>query len=211
MTEWSAETEDSQEVRLKALGYRLAALAIALASGIAVLTAADRPQQAFAKDWEGRHVVVKQTLFSLVYNERGRLGNTVSAKRDGLTVVTPSGGIYFQFDGRQGQDDVVGRDAQHIVDAVAAAYIGDALDVRAYRKVEPLLIARYDAGVELVVRTVRMERDTVRLSFVQMAGPDGTDDPVTSLTVKWPVPLSKSFSERDVVEKLIRPFLDVKP
>jgi hypothetical protein len=25
------------------------------------------------------------------------------------------------------------------------------------------------------------------------------------------VPLSKSFSERDVIEKLVRPFLDVKP
>jgi hypothetical protein len=39
-------------------------------------------------------------------------------------------------------------------------------------------------------KTVRMERDTVRLSFLQMAGPDGADDPVTSLTIKWPVPLS---------------------
>ena len=183
---------------------------IALTSAVTVLTAAGHPQQAFAKDWEGKHVVVRQTLFSLVYNERGLLGNTVSAKREGLTVVTPSEGMYFQFDGRQGQDDIVGRDAQHIVDAVAVAYRGNTLDVRSYRKVEPLLIARYDAGVELVVRSVRMERDTVRLSLVQIAGPDSADAPVTSLTIKWPVPLSRSFSERDVVEKLIRPFLDVK-
>ena len=56
-----------------------------------------------------------------------------------------------------------------------------------------------------------MDRDTVRLSFVQMAGPDGADDLVTSLTIKWPLPLSRSFSERDNIEKLIRPFLDVKP
>jgi hypothetical protein len=194
---------------LKSCRCRLAALAIALVSGAAALTAADRPQQAFAKDWEGRHVVVRQTLISLVYNERGLLGNTVSAKRDGLTVVTPSAGMYFQFDGRQGQDDVVGRDAQRIIDAIAVAYRGDTLDVRAYRKIEPLLIARYDVGVELVVRSVRMDRDTVRLVFGQAAGPDRDDAPVTSLTIKWPVPLSRSFSERDVVETLIRPFVEV--
>jgi hypothetical protein len=188
----------------------LAALAIALASTVSVLTAADRPQRVFARDWEGQHVIVKQTLFTLVYNERGLFGNTVSAKREGLTVVTPSDGTYFQFDGRQGQDDVVGRDAQRIVNAVGVAYSQNTLDVRSYRKIEPLVIARYDAGVELVVRSVRMDRDTVRLSFVQMTGPDGADDPVTSLTIKWPVPLSRTFSERDLIEKLIRPFLDVK-
>jgi len=186
-------------------------VAIALASTVAVLTGAERSQQAFAKAWEGKHVIVKQTLFSLVYNERGLLGNTVSAKRDGLTVVTPSAGMYFQFDGRQGQDDIVARDAQRIVDAVGVAYRPDSLNVRSYRRIEPLLIARYDAGVELVVRSVRMDRDTVRLSFMQMEGPDGADASVTSLTIKWPVPLSRSFSERDVIEQLIRPFLDVKP
>lgn len=72
---------------------RLAAPVFALASAVSVLTAAERPQQAFAKDWEGKHVVVKQTLFSLVYNQRGLFGNTVSAKREGLTVVTPHEGM----------------------------------------------------------------------------------------------------------------------
>ena len=185
-------------------------LAIALASTVSVLTAAERPQQAFARDWEGKHVIVRQTLFTLVFNERGLLGNTVSAKREGLTVVTLSEGMYFQFDGRQGQDDIVGRDAQRIVDEVGAAYRGNDLEVRSYRKIEPLLIARYDAGVELVVRSVRIDRDTVRLSLAQMDGPDSANRPVTSLTIKWQVPLSRSFSERDVIEKLIRPYLDVK-
>jgi hypothetical protein len=189
----------------------LAVLAVALASTVSVLTAADRPQRVFAKDWEGRHVIVKQTLFTLVFNERGLFGNTVSARREGLTVVTPSAGTYLQFDGRQGQDDVVGRDAQRVVDEVGSTYSGNSLDVRSYRKIEPLMIARYDAGVELVVRSVRMDRDTVRISFVQLAGPEGPGEPVTSLTIKWPVPLSRSFSERDIIEKLIRPFLDVKP
>jgi hypothetical protein len=196
---------------VKSCRCRLAALAIALASTVSGLTAADRPQRVFAKDWEGKHVIVKQTLFTLVYNERGLLGKTAAAKREGLTVVTPSDGTYLQFDGRQGQDDIAGRDAQRVVDKVVAAYSANNLDVRSYRKIEPLAVARYDAGVELVVSSVRMDRDTVRLSLVQMTGPDGADDPVTSLTIKWPLPLSRSFSERDNIEKLIRPFLDVKP
>ena len=115
---------------MKSSRCRLAALAIALASTVSVLTAADRPQRVFAKDWEGKHVIVKQTLFTLVYNERGLLGNTASAKREGLTVVTPSEGTYLQFDGRQGQDDIVGRDAQSLVDQVVEAYSRNSLDVR---------------------------------------------------------------------------------
>jgi hypothetical protein len=106
---------------------------------------------------------------------------------------------------------VVGRDPQSMVRAVAAAYDGDSLDVRQYRRVEPLLIARYDPGVELVVASVRLDRDTVKLGFVQESGPDGDDAPVTSLTIKWPVPLSKSFSERAIIEQLILPYVNVLP
>ena len=187
---------------MKALCRRLAALVIVTLSAGAALAAAERPQQAFVKNWEGKRVTVKRTLYTLVYNERGLLGNTASGKRDGLIVVTPFQGAYFQFDGRQGREDVVGRDPQRMVDAVADAYQPDSLDVRQYRKVEPVLIARYDAGVELVVKNVRLDHDTVKLTFVQPTGPDGADEPVTSLTIKWPMPLSKSFAERDQIEKL---------
>jgi len=202
---------------LAALCRRLAAPFIVLvamitgATGVAELAAGERPQQAFVRNWEGRRVIVKRALFTLVYNERGLLGNTASGKRDGLIVVTPFEGVYFQFDGRQGRNDVVGRDPQRMVDAVADAYQPDSLDVRSYRKVEPVSIARYDAGVELVVKKVRLDRDTVKLTFVQPTGPDGPDDPVTSLTIKWPMPLSKSFAERDQIERMIRPFVDVTP
>lgn len=196
---------------MKAFRRRLIPLVAALMSMASVVAAGDRPQQSFVKTWQGRRVIVRRPLFSLVYNERGLLGNTSTGKRDGLTVVTPSEGMYLQFDGRQGRDDVVGRDPQSMVRAVAAAYEGDSLDVRKYRRVEPLLIARYDPGVELVVVSVRLDRDTVKLGFVQENGPDGADAPVTSLTIKWPVPLSKSFTERAVVEQLILPFVNVLP
>ena len=200
---------------MKALCRRLAApvsvLAIAITglTGGAGLAAAEHPQQGFVKYWEGRRVIVKRALFTLVYNERGLLGTRVTAKRDGLIVVTPFDGMYFQFDGRQGRSDVVGRDPQRMIDAVAEAYQPDSLEVRQYQKVEPVSIARYDAGVELVVKKVRLERDTVRLTFVQPSGPDGPDVTVTSLTIKWPVPLSRSFAERVQIEKMIRPFVDV--
>jgi hypothetical protein len=196
---------------VEAFRRRLLALVVVLMSAGTVVTAGDRPQQSFVKAWQGRRVIVRRPLFSLVYNERGLLGNTYSGRRDGLTVVTPSEGTYLQFDGRQGRDDVVGRDPQSMVRAVAAAYEGDSLDVRQYRRVEPLLITRYDPGVELVVASVRLDRDTVKLGFVQESGPDGDDAPVTSLTIKWPVPLSKSFSERAIIEQLILPYVNVLP
>ena len=69
---------------------RRAALVVMLVSGPSAIHASDSPQDAFAKRWEGRSVTVRQPLYSLVYNERGRLGTTKSARRDGLTVVTPS-------------------------------------------------------------------------------------------------------------------------
>ena len=95
---------------------------IALVTALSSVAVAESPQQAFVKRWEGQSVVVKQTLYTLVYNERGRLGNTRSGKRDGLTVVTPSAGIYLQFDGRQGRDAVVEQQPQNIIQAVSVAY-----------------------------------------------------------------------------------------
>ena len=192
------------------LRKRLAALAIMLVSAVASPSASDSPQEAFAKRWEGRNVTLRQPLYSLVYNERGRLGTTKSARRDGLIVVTPSDGMYYQFDGRQSRGDVIGRDVRRMVDAVATEYQPDALETRSYRKIEPLHLARYEPGVELVVKGVRIDRDSVRLGFVQPDGPGAADDQVTSLTVKWPVPLSKSFSERELVEDFIRRFVDFK-
>jgi hypothetical protein len=168
--------------------------------------AGDSPQQAFARRWQGRAVIVKQTLYTLVYNERGRLGNTRSNRRDGLTVITPSDGVYYQFDGRQGRDDVKQRDASRVLAAVDAEYEPDSLDVRSYRKVEPVVMNRYDPGVELTIGRVLIDKDIVRIAFVQ--GASVGDDPLTWLTVKWPVPLSKSLSEADVLEALIRQFID---
>jgi hypothetical protein len=56
-----------------------------------------------------------------------------------------------------------------------------------------------------------LSRYTVKLVFASRSGIDGDQDPLTSLTVKWPVPLSKSLTEREAIENLIRVFVEIKP
>lgn len=186
---------------------------VVLAAGLLVptLVSSETPHEAFAKSWKGRSVVVRQALHSLVFNERGRLGTLRSNQREGLTVVTPNEGTYFQFDGRQGRDDIAGKDLQAVLNQVTEAYWGDPLEVRPYQRVEPLLVARYDPGVELVVKSVRIEQDRVKIDLAQLTSPDGGQEPVTSITVRWPAPISKSLSERSLIENTFRTFVDLKP
>ena len=191
---------------------RLSLLFLA-AAGLLVPTqvSSETPHEAFAKSWKGRSVVVRQALHSLVFNERGRLGTLHSSLREGLTVVTPHEGTYFQFDGRQGRDDIAGKDLQAVVNRVTEAYRGDPLEVHSFQRVEPLLVARYDPGVELVVKNVRVEQDRVKIDLAQLISPDGGQDPVTSITIRWPAPISKSLSERPLIESTMRGFVDLKP
>lgn len=94
------------------------------------ITAADSPKEAFTKAWVGRTVLLKQPLYTLLFDERGLMGQTRRDKREGLNVVTPFKGSHFQFDGRQKQDDVVTLDPQQLVDEVDIAYQPDSLSVR---------------------------------------------------------------------------------
>jgi hypothetical protein len=169
--------------------------------------AGETPRQAFVKDWTGQTVVVKTALYSLIYNERGRLGNTRSGLRDGLVVTTPSQGVYLQFDGRQGRDTVVETYPHRLVSAVNEAYAPDSLEVRSFRKVEALAVNRFDPGVELVVSSVRIERDQVKLELTQ---PGGGRDPVTSIRARLPLPLSSSLTERALLEGLLQLFVEIK-
>jgi len=185
----------------------LAALAFSVAAPVMVI--ADNPLQAFARSWEAKPVILKQMLYSLVYNERGRLGTTRSNRREGLTVATPAKVVYYQFDGRHGKDDIKAMQPQKIMDAVNAVYEVDSLNVQSFRKVEPLMITRYGVGFELTIARVRVDRDTVHIAFVQ-AVPEPGDDPSTTLTIKWPAAFSKTFDERHAVEDLMREFIEVK-
>jgi hypothetical protein len=175
-----------------------------MASAIATLSAASNPKDDFASSWKGQAVVLKQRLYTLAYRERGLLGNA-SDKRDGLFVVTPFNGTYYQFDGRQSQDDIRGADPQRLADTVRTTYAGDVLDVRAYAKVEPIVVTIYEVGMELVVSGVRIDRDRLRLFFSDPRATEST--PVTSLMVQWPMPFSRNLSERQGIETIIRKYV----
>jgi len=176
---------------------------LVMASTAATLAAADT-KETFAASWEGQAVVLKQRLYTLSYKERGLLGKA-SDKRDGLFVVTPFNGTYYQFDGRQSKDDVRGSDPQRVVDAVTSTYAADMMDVRQYAKVEPIVLTIYEPGVELTVSSVRVDRDRLRLFLTDPRSAETT--PVTSFTIQWPTPFSRSFSERQAIETLIRQYI----
>jgi hypothetical protein len=180
---------------------------LVIASTIATLSAASNPKEDFATSWQGQTVMLKQRLYTLAYRERGLLGNA-SDKRDGLFVVTPFNGTYYQFDGRQSKDDIRGADPQRLTDTIRTMYARDALDVREYAKVEPIIITTYEPGVELILRTVRIDRDRVRLFFTDPRAPESAT--VTSLLVQWPTPFSRSFSERLAVETIIRKYIQLR-
>jgi hypothetical protein len=172
--------------------------------------AAESSRDLFLKTWEGKTIVVKQTLYTLVFNERGRLGKTYRNKRAGLIVVTPFSGSYLQFDGRQSQDDIIDQDPQRLVDTIKTTYQSDSLDVRQYQKIEPIVVARYEAGSELMVGPIRIEGNVVKVSLMDPRSVDDDGQPATELTVKWPTPLSKSLSERQAIEGLIAQFVRLK-
>jgi hypothetical protein len=187
-------------------------VAALLVSVIAVSAgAADVTQRSMLAAWKGRTVILRQRLYTLVYNERGRLGKTYANRREGLMVLTPSEGNFLKFDGRQHREDVIMRDPNLMTAAVAREYEGDPLDVRTYSRLEPVVLVQYDPGVDFVVTQVDIELDTVKLTLTQAEGPDKSGDAVTSITVKWPVPFSKSFLEREQVEQMLHVFLADAP
>jgi hypothetical protein len=188
---------------------RVAVTVLAVLCALPAHVVAENARDLFVRSWEGRLVTVRQTLYTLIYNERGKLGTTHAGRRDGLTVLTPSNGVYFQFDGRQGKDDIVAPVPQRIMAAVSDVYGPETLDVRSYRKIEPVAVHQFSTGTQLVVARIRFDRDLVKVGFVQ-PGNDVHDDPVTTVTIKWPLPLSSAFSERDYVDALLRTYVEPK-
>ena len=189
--------------------FRTVAALICSLVALGTIVAAETPQKAFAAEWQGRTVVIRQRLYSLVFNERGTMGHTYTGRREGLVVVTPQDGVFFEFPGRQHRDDVSLRDLGGMIEAVDQEYVADALDLRGYRKLEPLSLVQYDPGGELVVVRAEVLKELVRLTFSQPGGPEG-DAPVSSLTVRWPLPLSKAFTEKQQVEQLIGRYVERK-
>jgi hypothetical protein len=184
-------------------------LAVGLACAMTVPQAADHPMKAFANAWKGRRVVLTQTLYTVRYDEVGKMGITYRDKLAGLSVATPTGS-YFEFDG--GPDEsIVDRDPIRVFNLMKTRYRRAMhLDVGTVAKITPVVLTRYEPGVTLVVTGVEIERDMVRLAF-RRTEPEDTQGFATTLTVRWPVPFSKGFTERALVDGIVARFVADAP
>src|SRR5262249_9642635 len=189
---------------------RTAALAVlVLVSSIPLAAGAGPGRKSVIASWLGKRVVVRRTMHTLVFNERGKLGKTYHAKREGLVVVTPSAGTYCRFDGRDSEGDIVGREPQEVMDQITATYRRPlSLEIGFYLRIEPLHIVQYAPGGELAVTDVRVDRDRVRLSFGSVAPDVPPGELATALTIQWPTNLSPALTERPHIDGLIRQFVD---
>lgn len=181
-------------------------LALLAAATVSIPTAARSDRKAWVDGWHRRPVVLTQTLYSIVYDERSRWLPTVKwhGKVTGLTVATPAD-TYYQFAARrESESDIVDADPNRVVSLLRKEYFRSMhLDHGAVQDIEPLMLVRYEPGVRLFVNKVQIERDAVRLSLHK----DGDDDLATTLTVKWPVPLTKELTEGGHLDAILARFV----
>lgn len=187
---------------------RLVLILLVALAAVASLHAAERSgKQAFQNAWVGRRVVVKRALYSVVFDERSRVLPVIKHRDrvSGLTVVTPTGTSYYQFDARRdSEEDIVDQDPDGILSNMRKQYFRSMhLDNGAVQDVEPFTLVRYSPGVAFIVRKVQLERDRVRLYFHK----DGQAELATTLTVKFPTPLSNELTESPLIDDAITRFV----
>jgi hypothetical protein len=182
-------------------------LPVALAAAASLHAAERSGKKAFQSAWVGRSVVVKRTLYSVVFDERSRVVPLIKHRDrvSGLNVVTPTGTSYYQFDARRdSEDDIVDQDPDRIVSKMREQYFRSMhLDNGAVQDIEPLMLVRYSPGVAFIVRKVQIDRDRVRLHFYK----DGEADLATTLTVKFPAPLSNELTESPLIDDALTRFV----
>ena len=165
-------------------------------------------KKAFQDAWVGRSVVVKRVLYSVVFDERNRILPIIKHQDrvSGLTVVTPTGTYYYQFDARRDSEkDIVDKNPNGIVSEMRKQYYRSMYvdDIGAVQDVEPLMLVQYTPGVALVVKKVQIDRDRVRLYFHKV----GEAELATTLTVKFPTPLSRELTESPLIDDAISRFV----
>jgi len=182
-------------------------LHVALAAVASLHAAELSGKKAFQNAWVGRRVVVKRVLYSVVFDERSRVLPIVKHRDrvSGLNVVTPTGTSYYQFDARRdSEEDIIDQDPNRIVSELRKQYYRDKhLDIGNVQDIEPLMLVRYSPGVAFVVRKVQIDRDRVRLYFHK----DGEADLATTLTVKFPTPLSNELTESPLIDDALTRFV----
>jgi hypothetical protein len=164
-------------------------------------------RKAFQAAWVGQNVVVKRVLYSVVFDERQR-GLPIVKRRDrvtGLTVATPTGTYYYQFEARRDSEkDIIAHEPEGVVSQMRDQYFRSRhLDTGAAQDVEAVMLVQYAPGAALVVGKVQIDRDSVRLYLYS----DGAADLATTLTIKFPMPLSKELSETALIENAIGQFV----
>jgi hypothetical protein len=183
-------------------------LALMSAAVVGQAHATDRAgRKAFQAAWVGQSVVVKRVLYSVVFDERQRALPIVK-RRDrvtGLTVATPTGTSYYQFEARRDSEkDIIAHEPEGVVSQMRDQYLRSRhLDTGAAQDVEPVMLVQYAPGAALVVGKVQIDRDSVRLHLYM----DGAADLATTLTIKFPLPLSKELSEAALIEDAIGQFV----
>jgi hypothetical protein len=189
---------------------RLVATVLMLVCGAATVTAAGSAVSEFTRSWNGRRVMVKSTLYTVLYDEVGRTGIHYNGKQAGLTIATPEG-QYYKFEAPGSDDeDVVEQTPNDVVSEMSTRFVrAYHLDIGIVKTITPRSLRQYEPGVVLIVDSIKVERTRVRFAL-RRAGeaPAADDEFATSLTVEWPVPLSKSFRERDGIEGVLQRFIE---
>jgi len=190
------------------LKRRLFATVLIVTCAAPTVTGAGSAMTEFTKNWNGRRVVVKSVLYTVLYDEIGRLGVHYQGKLAGLTVATQAG-EYYEFDGPGSDEDpVVEPTPNRVFSEMSARYTrAYHTDIGTVKTITPLLLRQFDPGVVLIVRSVKVERTRIRFEFgrTDEAADEGF---ATSLTVECPAPLSKTFHERETIEGVLRRFID---
>ena len=187
---------------------RLVLILLVALAAVASPHAAERSgKKAFQDAWVGRSVVVKRTLYSVLFDERSRVLPIIKHQDrvSGLTVLTPTGAYYYQFDSRRdSEEDIVDQDPDRIVSKMQKQYFRSRhLEDGATQDIQPLMLVRYSPGVALIVRKVQIDRYRVRLYFHK----DGEADLATTLTVKFPTPLSNELTESPLIDDALTRFV----
>ena len=184
---------------------RLAATALFFTCAVTGASAGDAVSD-FARAWDGRRVVVKSALYSVLYDEVGRMGKHYTGKLAGLTVATHAG-QHYEFDGPGTDEDIAEATPNRVMDQMSARfYRSSHLELNNVKAITPRVLKQFDPGVVLIVESVKIERNRIRLEFSQSS--NEKTGFATSLIVEWPAPLSKQFHERPGIESMIRRFVD---
>ncbi len=188
------------------LAARVLATALAIMAAASAVVSAGDALSDFTQTWHGRRVLVRSPLYSVLYDEVGRLGMHYRGKLAGLTVVTHAG-QHYEFDGPGSDEDIAETTPHEVMNQMSARFHRSShLELSSVKTITPRVLRQFDPGVALIVDSVKVERNRIRFEFIQSGGEK--DEFATSLTIEWPAPLSKEFREREAIEGMLRRFVD---